>query len=164
MTSYDEKLLASAPKATKAQLQDGYNPDILIEKKPTPKTPKTIVVVDPEAAKRDQTPVQREESSSLITEKKRPFYTTMKGIIIIAIVVIAIIIAAVVGGVVGSRNSKAQNDVVPSSSSGNSFLPVSTGTSEPSNSVSGQIKATTLSTAVGGEGAPTQFATHTTVT
>jgi len=104
--TYDENLLASAPIATKAQLQDGYNPDILVDKNASLPTPKSAGVVDPEAANRVQTPVQRQQSDSLIKEKKRPFYTTKKGIIFIVVAVLVIIIVAVVGGVVGSRKAR----------------------------------------------------------
>ena len=64
------------------------------------------VVVDPKAANRVQTHVQREGKFDTLTkEKKRPFCTTKKGIIIVAVAVLVIVILAVVGGVVGSRKS-----------------------------------------------------------
>jgi len=98
MSSYDENLLASAPKATRAQLQDGYNPDLLAEK--TSSTP-TIPHVDPELANHRPAAVQRED----VPLTKTPFYGTKKGIIII-VVVIVVIIAAVVGGAVGGTRKK----------------------------------------------------------
>jgi len=127
-SKYDENLLASAPKATKAQLQDGYNPDILVEK-PTPNNA-TTAVVDPEAANRVQTPVKRQESGSFINEKKRPFYTTRTGIIVIAVALLVIIVVAVVGGVVGSRKThddSANSGVNGSPASATSLLPSGSG-------------------------------------
>jgi len=126
MPSYDEKLLASAPKATKAQLQDGYNSDLLAEKPSTQ-------AVDPEAANRIQTPVQGQEFTPF-TKKKGPFYTTKKGIIIIVVLVVAVIIAAVVGGVVGSRN-KSQNSVAGADENGSGSRSTSSASSSASSSV-----------------------------
>jgi len=100
MPSYDESLLAKAPKATKAQLQDGYNPDLLVEKTSSTPPASAAATVDPELANRVPTP---QSSSAPLTKKKVPFYATKKGIAIIVVLVIAVIIAAVVGGVVGSR-------------------------------------------------------------
>jgi len=100
--SYDEALLAQAPQATKAQLQGGYNPEILAEK------PSIPPIVDPEAANNhvsSSTPFQRPESA----KKGVPFYATTKGIVIIVAVFAVVLIAAVVGGVVGS--SKNHNSV-----------------------------------------------------
>jgi len=123
---YDAGLLASAPEATKAQLQAGYNPDLLVEK--TSSTPTTPLVSDPEVASRPLTAAQRsrEFESVPATKTKTPFYATKKGIIIIVVVVI-VIIAVVVGGAVGgTRKKKSLNSSSLNSTSSNSPISSST--------------------------------------
>ncbi|KAF8809970.1 hypothetical protein BYT27DRAFT_7187300 [Phlegmacium glaucopus] len=102
MSHYDESLLASAPKATKAQLQDGYNPDLLVEKNSS-SVPASVI--DPEAANHHANAVGREEGAVLPPTKKLPFHHTQKGIIVIVVLVV-IIIAVVVGGAVGGTRAK----------------------------------------------------------
>ncbi|KAF8153761.1 hypothetical protein B0H34DRAFT_799719 [Crassisporium funariophilum] len=94
---YDESLLASAPVATREQLQSGYTTDLLTEKA-TPPTSRR----DLEAA---TTPMVVNREVAHTTPVKTPFYRTKKGIIIIVVVVL-VIIAAVVGGAVGGSKKK----------------------------------------------------------
>ncbi|KIM37804.1 hypothetical protein M413DRAFT_256240 [Hebeloma cylindrosporum] len=91
---YDENLLASAPAATKAQLQSGYNPDLLVEKPTSPRSRRDVEA-------RGSSPVEKADHEPM--PPKVPFYRTRKGLIIIAVVAIAVIIAAAVGGAVGGK-------------------------------------------------------------
>ncbi|KAF8963284.1 hypothetical protein BDZ97DRAFT_1758768 [Flammula alnicola] len=101
--SYDEQLLASAPVATKAQLQSGYNPDLLVEKTP----PASSSRHDLEDG-RDFGQTPRPEPDGKPLPPKAPFYRTKKGIIII-VVALVVVIAAVVGGAVGGSRKKTNN-------------------------------------------------------
>lgn len=170
MSSYDESLLASAPKATRSQLQvglnwnkllfsnddndgfnkDGYNADLLVERKPS--TP-TSSAVDPELAANYRLPLvqqEREESPLPLTKQKVPFYRTRNGIIII-IVAVVVIIAVVVGGAVGGTRKKgstsstaAQLSSTTTSASGNAQgFATSVASSSSSTSFPGQSLGTT---------------------
>jgi len=108
---YDESLLASAPAATKKQLQHGYNSDLLAEK-PVAATPpasnsRQNSRLDLEAYPQDG----RSTSAIPPLEKPTPFYRTKKGIIIL-IVAFVVIVAAVVGGAVGGTKKKSSNSNV----------------------------------------------------
>jgi len=121
MPTYDEKLLADAPEVTKADLQDGYNSELLHE--PTVKrTTSARVAPIPPRSNTDlhQHPLNDLESSAPLQpkeapydtglgRKKQPFWRTTKGIVILGLVLLAIILAAVLGGVLGSRNKKNVN-------------------------------------------------------
>jgi len=131
---YDESLLASAPKATKSQLQSGYNPDLLVEK--TSSTPTSAV--DPEIANL-RSPVVRRDGAGAdfpLTEQKVPFYRTKKGIIIIITVLFIVIIAVVVGGAVGGTRKK--KSITINSNGGLSLTSVSTTTSISGGAGNGQ--------------------------
>jgi len=102
--SYDENLLASAPKATKAQLQSGYNPDLLLEKATPPRSrPSTGNNAG------GNSPVEQADHEPM--PPKVPFYRTRKGIIIIVVVAIVVIVAAAVGGGVGGKHKKKQTNI-----------------------------------------------------
>ncbi|KDR78007.1 hypothetical protein GALMADRAFT_244978 [Galerina marginata CBS 339.88] len=122
---YDESLLASAPVATKAQLQSGYNPDLLVEKHTPPPSRQGI------------TPAPARDGRDLESQAvppKAPFYRTKKGIIIIAVAVV-VVIAVVVGGAVGG--SKKKNKTLASDVQGagtQSGAPASNSTSASSSS------------------------------
>jgi len=106
---YDENLLASAPVATKAQLQSGYNPDLLVEKTTPPPRPRRNL----EAG--DTSPIEQADHEPM--PPKVPFYRTKKGMIIIAVVAIVVIIAAAVGGGVGSKAGRKQSTIAQPGSS-----------------------------------------------
>ncbi|KAK0186965.1 hypothetical protein F5146DRAFT_1003949 [Armillaria mellea] len=115
MSGYDEALLAEAPAATRAQLQEGYNPDIL---RPN-RTPPVRNDTDPDPESQSGPPTSKEhlplsaESSSPL--RRIPFWRTRKGIIIIVIAVIVVIGAVVggaVGGTVGKSNGSSSNTSV----------------------------------------------------
>ncbi|SJL06933.1 uncharacterized protein ARMOST_10275 [Armillaria ostoyae] len=115
MSGYDEALLAEAPAATRAQLQEGYNPDIL---RPN-RTPPVRNDTDPDPESQSGPPTSKEhlplsaESSPPL--RRIPFWRTRKGIIIIVIAVIVVIGAVVggaVGGTVGKSSSSSSNDAV----------------------------------------------------
>jgi len=139
---YDQNLLASVPKATKAQLQDGYNPDLLVEK--TSSTP-TTPALDPEMAR--LTSVQRQSEEAFPLDKKKvPFYSTKKGIIILVVVAAVIVIAAVVGGAVGgtrhkrtSTTSSGNEQGAPSSAVGSKTSPSTHSDGSPSQTSAPEI-------------------------
>jgi len=90
MSSYDQKLLATAPVATKELLQGGYRTDIL-NSSPGKTTP-PLVPSDPERAV-----VSKEYVPA---PPHLPFWRTRKGMMIIFVVGI-VILGAVIGGAVG---------------------------------------------------------------
>ncbi|CAA7263953.1 unnamed protein product [Cyclocybe aegerita] len=99
---YDANLLAQTPAATKAQLQGGYNADLLNEKTtPSPSPPSRRTTGDVEAAR--PTPAAAPPSPP-----KAPFYRTRKGIITIVVALI-VVIAAVVGGAVGGTRNRSSS-------------------------------------------------------
>jgi len=104
---YDANLLASAPVATKAQLQDGYDPVLLAEKQTPLPSRRDLEAGVPAGETRD----------TAITPTKQPFYRTKKGIIIIFVAVI-VIIAVVVGGAVGGSSHKKKTTSASDSQSG----------------------------------------------
>jgi len=99
---YDENLLASAPIATKEQLQEGYNPDILNPNRKANSSPPTPLR-HPEAG------LPSKEYVTL-APARLPFWRTTRGRIIIAIAVI-VVIAAVVGGAVGGTHHKGSSSL-----------------------------------------------------
>jgi len=94
---YDANLLASAPVATKAQLQSGYNPDLLAEKGTPPSSRNDLEA-------RGRSPVERvDDEHPTPIPSKVPYYRTRKGIITIVVVLVVIIAVAVGGGIAGSK-------------------------------------------------------------
>ncbi|KJA26537.1 hypothetical protein HYPSUDRAFT_75351 [Hypholoma sublateritium FD-334 SS-4] len=117
---YDQSLLASAPAATRAQMQDGYNPDILNEKPAAPTPPASNSRQNLEAYGNGSTTPALAQEGAYVSPSKTPFYRTKKGIIVI-LVVLAVIIGAVVGGAVGgTRKKKTDTGVQVGTSTGNS--------------------------------------------
>jgi len=100
---YDENLLESAPAATKAQLQSGYNPDLLKDK-PTASM----------SSRQDLTLPPNRDAEKQLPPPKTPFYRTTKGILII-LVAAAVVIAAVVGGAVGGTKKHHSSAIAPAS-------------------------------------------------
>jgi len=147
--TYDENLLASAPAATKAQLQSGYNPDLLVEKHTPPPSRPSLTTPAPVRDGRDL------ESQSI--PPKQPFYRTKKGIIIIVVAII-VIIAVVVGGAVGGSKKKNNNlttsngQGTPSSSANNTSSAAGdsqvVGAPGPTPSSASGVASTTISNAV----------------
>jgi len=117
MPTYDEKLLADAPEVTKADLQDGYNPDLLREPTVKRTTSARVAPIPPRSnsephhhhplddLESSATPLQPKEApyDTGLGRKKQPFWRTTKGIVIMGLVFLAIILAAVLGGVLGSK-------------------------------------------------------------
>ncbi|KAG6831374.1 hypothetical protein H0H87_005304 [Tephrocybe sp. NHM501043] len=97
---YDQTLLATAPAATKAQLQGGYTTDLLHSNQGNATPP-------PFSA--SQADVERglvhKESSHVAPTRALPFWRTRKGMIIIFVAII-VILAAVIGGAVGGTVGK----------------------------------------------------------
>jgi len=130
---YDANLLASAPKATKEQLQSGYTTDLL---KPKPKSRRTR---DLEAGQVDQKNTESSPAPSKIAPV--PFYRSRKGIIVISIVVI-VVLGAVIGGAVGATQGKKAHAVPDSSGQYGQTQSATSATSAiPSSSVGDDQKA-----------------------
>jgi hypothetical protein len=105
--SYDASLLASAPKATKAMVQEGYNPHILDESK------SKSAVIEPaqlEAASPREPPLNSQQN-----KPKLPFYRTRTGIITIVIITL-VILGAVIGGAVGGTRHSSSHAIDSTSS------------------------------------------------
>ncbi|KAH8101201.1 hypothetical protein BXZ70DRAFT_1007590 [Cristinia sonorae] len=129
---YDERLLASAPAATRAEKQGGYNIDLLESRNdPTstrsstppafsPNTeyaenggyPKETARLAGSVAHYDAPGVTRTPTATTI---KTPWYKTKKGIIALFILAI-VVVAAAVGGGVGGTVGKHKNNTAESSS------------------------------------------------
>ncbi|KAF5378536.1 hypothetical protein D9615_007193 [Tricholomella constricta] len=102
---YDQDLLAAAPAATKAQLQEGYTTDLLNPDHGKATPPASASQADPELGH-----VQKESTSHVPTTRTLPFWRTKKGMIIIAAVASAIIVGAVIGGAVGGTAHRRKKD------------------------------------------------------
>jgi len=123
---YDERLLDSAPKATKAAKQEGYNVNLLDSgNSETPMNARTAPTVDGHASLEAGVPPTKESYDSSYS---LPWYRQKKGRIIILVVAI-IIIGAVVGGAVGGTLASKNND---NSNSGPSTVTLPTSTSSSS--------------------------------
>ncbi|KAN0080216.1 hypothetical protein V8E55_009782 [Tylopilus felleus] len=138
MSSYDQTLLDEAPRATRAQLQEGYSVDLLEQPPrrapsvrhppppqsphppPVPPVPVPVTPAIPETASREKlgSPVYAP------TKPRTSFWRTRNGIITIFAIVL-IVIGAVVGGAVGGTIKKTKNvdttGTNESSSSGSSL-------------------------------------------
>ncbi|KAL1730184.1 hypothetical protein FB107DRAFT_264955 [Schizophyllum commune] len=153
---YDEGLLAEAPKATKAQLQEGYNPDILAPQRPATTSPTRDI--ESKGASPAATPALYTS-----TPRKLPFWRTKKGMIglaILAIVIVGAVVGGAVGGTVGKSDGKSGGDGDLTSSPSNSFTtPTATSTGGGDG---GQGQVATTTTAAGGQGQGTASPTTTT--
>jgi hypothetical protein len=111
MASYDSTLLASAPAATKSQLQEGYTTDLL--EKPTASPAHSRPDLHDGRDSTTATPNHQrdvERQQAFAAPAKVPWYRTTKGLIILAVAFVVIIAAAVGGGVGGSKKKKNNND------------------------------------------------------
>ncbi|KAF8840647.1 hypothetical protein BDN67DRAFT_626514 [Paxillus ammoniavirescens] len=124
MSSYDQNLLDEAPRATRAQLQEGYSVDLLEDRprrSPSMRSPATpapttaVVPLTPGIAETGS----REKFGSAAPASRLSFWRTRNGIITIVVIAV-VIVGAVVGGAVGGTVGK---------SSSNNNLGGSTGTS-----------------------------------
>jgi len=151
MASYDSTLLASAPAATKSQLQEGYATDLLEKPVPSPGQSRPDLHDQSNNAQRD---IERQQA---LPPAKVPWYRTKKGIIILAVALIVIIAAAVGGGVGGSKKKKNNTDAASqqagsagggqgasgTSSSAGSSVSGSSTTGAPSQGAGGQTPTAT---------------------
>jgi len=139
MSSYDQNLLDEVPKATRAQLQEGYNVDLLEQpprrtssvRKPPPQTPQPPpgpVPLTPGIAETGSGPGEKLVSpthTSAAAKSPTSFWRTRKGVITVFIVVV-IVIGAVVGGAVGGTVKKSNNNTVGTTgTTGNTTSPTS---------------------------------------
>jgi len=104
---YDQNLLAAAPVATRAQLQEGYTTDLLDPNHGKATPPHSASQADPERG------LVHKEYAGHVTSRAQPFWRTRKGMIIIFIVAV-VIVAAVIGGAVGGTAGKKQATGSPS--------------------------------------------------
>ncbi|KAK7680801.1 hypothetical protein QCA50_016109 [Cerrena zonata] len=166
MSAYDERLLASAPVATRAAKQEGYNVDLLDNSREVPKSGSSSPTPPAHASNIDHAEAQypKESPSAVLysSHTQRPWYKTRKWIIIftlLAIVVVAAVIGGAVGGTLSNKhknngdNSAQSNPNGGSTSSGESGA--DTGASGPQ---SGQASAATTGTTTT---SPTSSATTT---
>jgi hypothetical protein len=113
MASYDSTLLASAPAATKTQLQEGYTTDLL--EKPTASPAHSRPDLHDGRDSTSGTPnhqrdLERQQAFAAAPPTKVPWYRTTKGLIILAVAFVVIIAAAVGGGVGGSKKKHNNSD------------------------------------------------------
>ncbi|KAL1937959.1 hypothetical protein VTO73DRAFT_12709 [Trametes versicolor] len=94
--AYDERLLASAPAATRAEKQEGYNIDLLDDRHaaPTSHTPPPVPVLSANHTKAEAGGYAYPPPARL------PWYKTRKWIFIMALGTV-VVLAAVIGGAVG---------------------------------------------------------------
>lgn len=123
-SSYDQGLLASAPAATRVQLQEGYTTDILdsphggsTSPHPTPLAPSHFAPQsDPEL---DSVSASKELNGHSSKTKTVPFWRTTKGIVLIILAII-VVLGAVIGGAVGgtrkTKNATAASPAVTTTS------------------------------------------------
>jgi len=127
--SYDESLLREAPAATREQLQEGYNPDLLIaptrhkserhhsplQSTPPGAAPPALPAFSHGSGMEqgNVVPVGKSFNSYDLLNEKPPegsrstsFWGSTKGKIVIGIIVALVIIGAVIGGAVGGTVGK----------------------------------------------------------
>ncbi|PFH49295.1 hypothetical protein AMATHDRAFT_48847 [Amanita thiersii Skay4041] len=123
---YDESLLKSAPAATKEQLQEGYNPDLLnaptrnksVRQPGQPNrtsTPAPPIPIHTDLERGNTVPSNNGSTPYLTLDEKarfassgQPFWRTTKGIIILVVaglVILGAVIGGAVGGTVGRHNT-----------------------------------------------------------
>lgn len=101
---YDERLLDNAPKATKAELQEGYNVNLLAsDTSETPINQRTQATVDDHHSLEAGTPPSKEGYTSYAV----PWYRQGKWraiMLVGGIIIVGAIIGGVVGGVLSSKH------------------------------------------------------------
>jgi len=121
---YDERLLNNAPKATKAELQEGYNVNLLAsDSSDSPMNARTQATIDEHGPHEAGTPPNKETYPSSYSV---PWYRQGKWRVLMLVVAV-VIIGAVVGGVVGhvvsvnNRNNKSNAPKIPTSNPSSSM-------------------------------------------
>ncbi|KAF5329542.1 hypothetical protein D9619_009363 [Psilocybe cf. subviscida] len=157
MASYDSTLLASAPAATKSQLQEGYATDLL--EKPTASPSQSRPDLHNGSSSNIHRDVERQQPLPP-TKAKVPWYRTTKGIIILAVAFIVIIAAAVGGGVGGSKKKKNNDDAV-SQGAGSAGAGGQSGAGAPAGSSTAAAGSSTTEASQGAGGGQTPSGTPT---
>ncbi|TFK50576.1 hypothetical protein OE88DRAFT_1661065 [Heliocybe sulcata] len=154
--SYDHGLLASAPAASRAERQGGYDVDLLDSKPPYNGPPSGSYSSSSDALwtprPRSNSPVQTEQGLPAASKPKKPLWRTGRGVTIIVIATLLVIMGAVIGGAVGgtaarrhkSNDTPASPTTAPAqsdSSSTTSIAGVPVGTGDASTVVSTQSDA-----------------------
>ncbi|KAI0641034.1 hypothetical protein C8Q79DRAFT_1014856 [Trametes meyenii] len=107
--AYDERLLASAPAATRAEKQEGYDVDLLDERRPArgaSTTPPPLPALSANHAKAEAGGYTYPQPSAV------PWYRTRKWVLILvlgSLVVIGAVVGGAVGGTVGHNNKDSSN-------------------------------------------------------
>jgi len=154
---YDVNLLHTAPDASHAQKQEGYNVDLLTPNQRTElhrdREDGVLSTSNHEgdiAAQREKAAFAPMRRSPQDDHTKRPFWRTRTGKIVLfllAVVIIGAIVGGTVGGVVGGRHSKTStNDTSGMGSDGSGSdqgSDTNQGTSPQSSSRAGQAAAAT---------------------
>jgi len=167
MSSYDQNLLDEAPRATRAQLQEGYSVDLL-EDRPrrsasmrSPATPAPTTAVVPLTPGIAETG-SREKFGSATPASRQSFWRTRNGIITIVVIAV-VIIGAVVGGAVGGTAGKKSSNNNTGDSTGTSGDKTSSLT-VPSTTASSSTTPSVNSQGVGGGGGGGQIGSISTTT
>ncbi|THH30470.1 hypothetical protein EUX98_g3719 [Antrodiella citrinella] len=114
---YDERLLASAPAATRKERQEGYNIDLLDNGRGAPTSGSSTPPVLAPNEDYAENGLPAKEVTPRYASATTPWYKTKKGLIILFVAAI-VIIAAVVGGAVGGTVGKHKNNGSSSDASG----------------------------------------------
>ncbi|KAG8215455.1 hypothetical protein J3R82DRAFT_9071 [Butyriboletus roseoflavus] len=127
MSSYDQNLLDEAPRATRAQLQEGYNVDLLEQpprrtlsvRNPPPQIPHpasvgvplTLGVAEAGSGEKFSSPTH------IPATPKPSFWRSRNGIITILVIVL-VVVGAIVGGAVGGTVKKSSVNTVGTTGTG----------------------------------------------
>ncbi|RDX45996.1 hypothetical protein OH76DRAFT_1407333 [Lentinus brumalis] len=160
MSGYDERLLANAPVATRAEKQEGYNIDLLDEHKPagirsTSTTPPPVPALSPDASRAETGGYANSTRGgySSVAASTKPWYKTRKWLIIFLIAAI-VVIAAVVGGAVGGTVGHHSNSSAVASSTNPAAGQESGGGGEAASNTIGIGMASTSTSGGSGTNAP----------
>ncbi|KAF9221787.1 hypothetical protein BS17DRAFT_243641 [Gyrodon lividus] len=162
MSSYDQNLLDEAPRATRAQMQEGYSVDLLEDRprrSPSVRSPATpapaVVPLTPGIAETGSR--EKLGSAAYTPASRQSFWRTRNGIITIVLIAV-VIVGAVVGGAVGGtagKNSSTSN--IAGSTGTTGTVPQLQGPSStaPTTDVQGVAPATTANNNNEGGSLPT---------
>ncbi|KAH7882738.1 hypothetical protein F5I97DRAFT_312170 [Phlebopus sp. FC_14] len=125
---YDQNLLDEAPKATRAQRQEGYNVDLLDERparrspsmrSPSTPAPNALPVTPGVAESGSREKFAPGAPNSVYTPAPRKsFWKTRNGIITLAVITLVILGAVIGGAVGGTMGAKKNNNVVSGGTTG----------------------------------------------
>ncbi|KAI0668962.1 hypothetical protein C8Q78DRAFT_1043924 [Trametes maxima] len=157
-SAYDERLLASAPAATRAEKQEGYDVDLLDERRAArgaSTTPPPVAVLSANHAKAEAGGYAYSQPSAV------PWYRTRKWVLILVLgglVVIGAVVGGAVGGTVGHNNKNSNNvatgDTGGGGASGPAVSEAGGGSGQAASKSQDTASATTTSATATGGGDP----------